>query len=127
MKTGPRTPWLALTILGAALGCMCLAWAVGTLHLQPPRCQFKALFGIPCATCGGTRCVLALTGGHLGEAFHWHPVLALLGILSPLALLWDLRRAWRGEPYPLPSGKWAPLTAATLLAATWLLQLARGL
>ena len=128
MRRGPRTPWVALTILGAALGCALLAWAVGRLHIQPPPCRFRELFGIPCLTCGGTRCALALAAGRLGEAFRWHALLALLATLSPLALLWDLRRAWRGDPYPpLPSGGWARLAAVALLVATWMLQLARGL
>ncbi len=128
MKAGPRAPWLALALLGAALACALLAWGVATLHLQPPPCPLKNLLGIPCATCGGTRCAMALANGQLREAFHWHPVLALLGLLSPLALLWDLRRAWRGDAYPdLPESCQARVGAALLLLGTWILQVARGL
>jgi len=101
---------------------------VGTLHLVPPPCPLKAHLGIPCATCGGTRCALALVNGHLREAFHWHPVLALLGLISPLALLWDLRRAWRRDAYPpLPESRLARGAAALLLVGTWILQVARGI
>lgn len=128
MKAGPRIPWLALGILGAALGAILLAWVIGTLRVVPPPCPLKANLGIPCATCGGTRCALALVSGHFREAFHWHPVLALVGCLSPLALLWDLRRAWRGEAYPpLPQSRLARVSAALLLVGTWILQVARGI
>lgn len=128
MRNGPRIPWLALAIGGGALACALLAWMVGALHVQLPACPLKATLGIPCATCGGTRCMLALAGGRLREAFHWHPVLALLGLLSPAALLWDLRRAWRGDAYPEPPQSWqARAVAALALVGTWILQVARGI
>ena len=91
-------------------------------------CLFKALTGFPCVTCGLTRCSLALLDGRLGEAFHWHPVAVLLLLASPLLVIWDLRRALRGEPYPPLPVRLAPrLAAVALLAGTWILQIARGL
>jgi hypothetical protein len=128
MRNGPRIPWLALALLGAALMAVCLAWAAESFPLLLPSCPLKTALGIPCATCGGTRCALALWKGHFREAFHWHPVLACLGLVSPLAALWDLRRAWRGEAYPpLPETWQARTAAALLLVGTWILQVARGL
>jgi len=128
MRSGPRLPWLALAVLGTALSGALLAWMVGTLHVALPPCPLKAALGIPCATCGGTRCALALASGHLREAFRWHPVLALSVLLSPVALLWDLRRAWRRDPYPpLPECWQARGAAMLLLVGTWILQVARGL
>ena len=128
MKTGPRVPWLALAVGGAASACALLAWAVGSLHVSLPPCPLKATLGIPCATCGGTRCALALAHGHLREAFHWHPLLAGLALLSPVGAAWDLGRAWRGQAYPaLPSGKGVRLAVVALWVGTWILQVARGL
>jgi hypothetical protein len=128
MNPGPRTPWLALGILGLAFTALVLARAVGTFHLQTPPCPLKALTGIPCATCGGTRCALALAAGNLREAFHWHPVLAAVALLSPVVLIGDLVRAWRRAPYPaLPENRWARLGGILLVAATWILQVARGI
>lgn len=91
MKPGPRFPWLAAGLVVAALLAVALTWALSALPVELPPCPLKETLGIPCATCGGTRCALALARGHLGEAFHWHPVLAFLALLSPLVLLWDLR------------------------------------
>lgn len=128
MKPGRRIPWLAIFVIAGAISAMVLSWAVATLHLRLPSCPLKVALGIPCLTCGGTRCAMALSGGHLGEAFHWHPLLAVLGILSPGVVLWDLRRAWRGDSYPeWPQGWPVRVAAAFLLAATWILQVARGI
>lgn len=128
MNKGTPIPWLALAILGLGLSAALLAWVIGSLHFTPPACPLKATLGIPCATCGGTRCALALVSGHFREAFHWHPVLALVGLLSPPALLWDLRRAWRRDAYPpLPESRLSRGAAALLLVGTWILQVARGI
>jgi len=88
----------------------------------------KSLCGIPCVTCGLTRCAMALSEGRWAEAFHWHPVAILLGLASPFAMGWDLRRAWRGKPCPsLPDSPAARLAVAGLLLGTWLLQIVRGI
>ena len=121
-----RVPWIALALAALAGLARLGAHAVAAGRLVLPPCPVKLLTGIPCATCGLTRCTLALAQGRLGEAFHWHPmaVLALGAIV--LAALWDLRRAWRREPYPaLPESDWARAGVAALLAGTWILQAAR--
>jgi len=123
-----RVPWLVLALLGGVAVFAVLAWVLENFSLGLPPCPLKATLGIPCLTCGGTRCGLALVGGHFREAFHWHPILAFFSLLSPLGVLWDLRRAWRGDAYPdLPQGRWVRITAVLLLAGTWILQVARGI
>ena len=123
-----RIPWLALGILGTALAAM-----VGARLLAPwpgllPACPLKSHVGIPCPTCGLTRCVMAAAGGHWAEAFHWHPVAVMLGLISPLAIGWDLRRAWTGAGYPpLPDSLPLRLGVAGLLLGTWVLQIVRGI
>lgn len=61
--------------------------AVGLLALSPwgerlaatlPACHFKALFGIPCLSCGTTRAALALARFELWQALVHYP-LATLG------------------------------------------------
>ena len=122
-----RVPWVALGALLAALG----VWAAG--FLQPvsallPGCAFKRLTGFACATCGLTRCVLALGRWDWASAFHWHPVAAGLATLLPLLVAWDLRRAWRGDAYPgLPDSQALRLSAWALLLGTWVLQVVRGM
>lgn len=123
-----RVPWLALGILGIAIAAFLSVRVLKYFPLLLPACPLKARLGIPCATCGLTRCVAALVEGHWGEALHWHPVTVILGILSPLAIAWDLRRAWTGQAYPpLPDSLPLRLGVAGFLAGTWLLQILRGI
>ena len=123
-----RIPWIALGGAAAA-GLVLLVAPLLRVHpgLMPP-CLFKAVTGHACMTCGLTRCCLALAQGRMAEAFHWHPVAALLVLASPLAVVWDCRRAWKSRPYPeLPEGRVPRWTFALLLAGTWILQAARGI
>ena len=122
-----RIPWVALGALLAGIG----AWAVS--FLQPvsnllPGCAFKRLTGFACATCGLTRSVMALGRGNWWEAFHWHAAAAALAGLLPVLVLWDLRRAWRGDCYPrLPDSRAARAAVWAVLLGVWALQVARGI
>jgi Protein of unknown function (DUF2752) len=122
-----RIPWAALAGLLAWVGAW-LAARLGPLADLLPGCAFKRLTGFACATCGMTRCALALGRGDWREALHWHPAAALLAALLPALALWDLRRAWRGDPYPrLPDTKGARLALWLVLLGIWALQAARGI
>lgn len=118
---------MALGTLLVAFG----AWASG--FLQPfsdllPGCAFKRLTGFACATCGLTRCVMALGRWDWGAAFHWHPVAAGVAVLLPAMAVGDLRRAWRGDPYPsLPDSRVARVSVWAILLAAWVLQWVRGI
>jgi Protein of unknown function (DUF2752) len=122
-----RIPWVALGALLAWLG----AWLAS--FLQPvsellPGCAFKRLTGFACITCGLTRCVMALGAWDWPTAFHWHPATTCLAALLPVAALWDLRRAWRGAPYPgLPDSWMARLAVWMVLIAIWASQVVRGI
>ncbi len=122
-----RVPWLALAGLGLAAGVV-LAGRLGPVGPLLPACVFKRTTGWACATCGLTRCLLALGRGDWAQAFHWHPAATLLVLLWPVAMVWDLRRAWRGEAYPaLPDSPLARMAAWGLFAVAWALQVARGI
>ena len=122
-----RVPWIALATLGLAFG-LWIATFLAPLAGLIPACPFKRITGFACATCGATRCLLALGQGHWREAFHWYPALAAVAALMPFAVLWDLRRAWRGDPYPaLPESRAARLAAWVTLAGIWALQVVRGI
>jgi hypothetical protein len=122
-----RIPWVALGALLAGFG----AWVA--TFLQPvsmllPGCAFKRLTGFACATCGMTRCVMALGRWDWREAFYWHPALTVVVALVPTLALWDLHRAWRSDPYPrLPDSKAARATIWLILLGVWALQVARGI
>lgn len=123
-----RVPWLAVALLAfAALG-----WGLTSLHSRGwfwiPPCPFKQATGLPCLTCGMTRCLVALSQGELRQAFHWHPVGTIGLFLLPLLGLWDLFRAVRGWAYPDPPERaWARLLVMGVLAGTWWIQLVRGM
>jgi hypothetical protein len=128
MTAARRVPWLALglALAGAA------AWTLGPILRAHPwllrPCLFKATTGLPCLTCGLTRCTLALLEGRPGEAFYWHPVAVVMVMLSPLLAAWDIHRAVKGRPYPpLPESLPPRLALAALLAGTWILQVVRGI
>lgn len=118
---------MALAFLLAGLG----AWAAS--FLKPvvdllPGCPFKRLTGFACATCGLTRCVMALGRWDWPEAIHWHPATAGLAALLPLLALWDLRRSWRNDPYPqLPDSRAFRVSVWLILLGIWGLQVARGI
>jgi hypothetical protein len=123
-----RVPWLAFSLLGTALALFAGARILGAWHLGLPPCPMKTITGIPCPACGLTRCVMALAQGRWTEAFHWHPVTVILGLLSPVAITWDLRRSWKGDVYPsLPDSLVLRLSVAGLLVGTWVLQIVRGI
>jgi hypothetical protein len=65
---------LFLTISCATAGS-CLLWLA--FGLPWPKCWFRQLTGIPCPTCGATRCAMALIHGHLGDALHRNPFIFL--------------------------------------------------
>ncbi len=117
---------MAVATLALALGL----W--GATFLAPwadllPACPFKRFTGLPCVTCGLTRCVLAAGQGRWGEALHWYPAAALL-IALPVAALWDLRRAWRNDPYPpLPRSRGTRAAAWAALLTVWAVQVARNI
>jgi hypothetical protein len=122
-----RIPWVALGALLAGFGARAGA-ALAPLAGLLPGCAFKRLTGFACATCGMTRSVVALGRWDWREAFHWHPALAVLAALLPALVLWDLRRAWRGDPYPpLPDSKASRVAAWVILLGIWVLQAARGI
>jgi hypothetical protein len=66
--------WLSASLV--SLG-MAVAWF--TLGLPWPVCVFHQLTGLPCLTCGMTRCGIEFFHGHFFAALKWNPlVFALL-------------------------------------------------
>ena len=64
--------WLTVSCFGAG-GLAVWLW----LHLPLPQCNFHALFGIPCLTCGSTRAARAFLHGQIWNAW----------LVSPLAIV----------------------------------------
>jgi hypothetical protein len=66
------------------------------------RCPFKALTGIPCATCGMTHAFVHLAHGELGAALAASPLGALLAALAWIFVVADAGRLALALPAPAP-------------------------
>lgn len=73
-----------LVWLGASLTSLGIAVAWFVLGLPWPRCVFHEVTGMPCVTCGMTRCAIQFFHGHFLAAFKWNPLVfaALCGVLA---------------------------------------------
>jgi len=76
---------LTLGVLGST-GLLGIAWLL--LGLPTPRCLFHAATGLPCLTCGGTRCVKNLLAGHVGAALAWNPLVFFGAALAAVFMLY---------------------------------------
>jgi uncharacterized protein DUF2752 len=71
--------WLSATLVSLGLAA---AWFV--LGLPWPRCVFHELTGLPCVTCGMTRCGIQFFHGHFLAALKWNPLVftVLCGVIA---------------------------------------------
>jgi hypothetical protein len=71
--------WLSVSVLSLGLAAGWLA-----LGLPWPRCVFHELTGLPCVTCGMTRCAIQFFHGNLLAALRWNPLVftALCGVMA---------------------------------------------
>jgi hypothetical protein len=76
-ETNHEAIWLAVSAGALAAASVWLA-----LGLPWPICVFHDLTGLPCLTCGATRCTMALLHGNVAAAWRWNPLafLALAGV-----------------------------------------------
>jgi Protein of unknown function (DUF2752) len=61
--------WLTASLVSLGLSA---AWL--TVGLPWPRCAFHDITGLPCITCGMTRCGIQFFHGHLLAALKWNPL-----------------------------------------------------
>src|SRR2546422_4320719 len=73
-----------LVWLSASLTSLGIAVAWFTLGLPWPVCIFHELTGLPCVTCGMTRCAIQFFHGHFLAASKWNPLVftALCGLTA---------------------------------------------
>ena len=76
-ETDHELIWLSVSLVSLALGA---AWL--TVGLPWPRCGFHDITGLPCMTCGMTRCGIQFFHGHFLAALKWNPLVfaALCGL-----------------------------------------------
>src|SRR5436309_12910664 len=68
-ETDPELIWFSVSLI--SLGAAIIWFALG---LPWPRCAFHDLTGLPCATCGMTRCAIQFFHGHFLAALQWNPL-----------------------------------------------------
>ena len=75
------------------------AWLWLRIGLPWPRCVFHECTGVPCLTCGATRCFLFLARGQFGAAFRMNPLAfcallasGLFAVYAAATLLFQLPR-----------------------------------
>ena len=96
-----------------------------------PACPFRAVTGLPCATCGMTHAFVALAGGRVGEALAASPAGALLAAAAWAYAALALARSALDLPWPArPERAWRALAAAgagaVALGWAWMLWRAGG-
>lgn len=100
---GDRRRWVGAWASAWVTLAMLLLWAgaVGLSLLvsirtgeDVPTCIFRRVTGVPCATCGGTRVVYALSRGDVWTALELNPLVASLVIAGPLVVGWVAWRSW---------------------------------
>jgi len=78
-ETDYELVWLCVTLVALS---MAAAWFA--LGLPWPRCVFHELTGLPCVTCGMTRCAIQFFHGHFFAALKWNPLVftALCSVMA---------------------------------------------
>jgi hypothetical protein len=71
--------WLSISVASFAAAAIWL-----TLGLPWPVCVFHQLTGLPCLTCGMTRCAIQFFHGHFLAALKWNPLIfaLLCGVIA---------------------------------------------
>ncbi len=97
----------------------------------PYPCPFRALTGLPCASCGMTHAFVLLAHGEALGAFAASPLGALLALGAWAYAAFDLVRVAAGVPLPRLGPRAARALAAAGVAAVianwgWLLHAAAG-
>jgi uncharacterized protein DUF2752 len=114
--------WFLFGSVALAVGCSTwFAWG-----LPWPKCWIHHLLGIPCPTCGSTRCALALARGDLRRAIALNPLMfsayaATIGfdLYASVVLLFELPRIRFGSlPAKIKRGLGTILVVA--IVVNWL-------
>ncbi|MGH8048768.1 MAG: DUF2752 domain-containing protein [Chthoniobacterales bacterium] len=124
----PEILWLLV------LGTMGVAGLVSLqLGVRMQRCLFHDLTGLPCPTCGGTRCLRNLIEGNFESALAWNPLVFLAAIACAIFMLYAitvvcfrlprlrLKCVSRRQSWLICAG------GALLLATNWIYLIWRGI
>jgi hypothetical protein len=112
---------------GAVLLCAAAAPFAPAVAKGLPPCPFHWLTGLPCATCGGTRALLALSRFDPGAAFLWNPLVTAGALAFALGGLIAFGLALAGREVRVPGPTLGLRVALTLaVASNWVFLVAAG-
>ena len=123
-----RRPGIPEAFALVAVASFLVARFVPVLDLHLP-CTFRAITGLPCASCGMTHAFVAMARGDGGAAWSASPLGALLAGGAWLYALLDLLRVAAGLPWPRLSGRaWRALAVSAVgaTALNWAWMILRG-
>lgn len=102
------------------------------LGLPWPRCTFHGLTGLPCLTCGMTRCAIQFFHGHFFAALAWNPLIfvalcaiALFNVYAAIVLVVRAPRV-RITSFTRSERKFACLLILGVLGINWIYLLAHA-
>lgn len=98
---GIRRPHAAPVMAGVLMATGCVALALVDPAGGPPICPFKAMTGLDCPGCGGTRAVHQLLNGHLMAALDLNVLAVLVLPLLAWAAFIGLTRGFGGPSWPM--------------------------
>lgn len=126
-ETDYELVWLFVSLASFALAVM---WF--KLRLPVPGCMFHAMTGLPCPTCGATRCMRAFFAGNFVGALLWNPLFFLVllaGVLfdcyAAVVLFLRLPRL-RFEKVPPRAAKAIRLAFVLLVSGNWMYLIRAG-
>jgi hypothetical protein len=117
IETSRRFP-APVIFLACVLAAIAIALTLGALQITLPACSLKRMTGIPCAFCGGTRCLQAIGHFHFAEAFWLNPLVTVAALAAmPIALISFVLPQWLDRMV-----RRIPLipVALTLFALNWI-------
>ena len=105
-------------------------WALGLDRIPLTLCLFKAMTGLPCPTCGGTRALGRLAAGDVAGAVAMNPLAALGAAALAAWALADLVLLSSGRAVSLevsgPAGRALRVAVPAALLLNWLDLVAAG-
>jgi Protein of unknown function (DUF2752) len=115
-----RRPVFAPLVAGGILLSGCVALAIVDPTHGPTICPFKAVTGLDCPGCGGTRAAHKLLTGHVFAALSYNALAVVLLPFLAWGLFASLVRSMGGPTLPVAglNRRWATVGFAIVIAFT---------
>jgi hypothetical protein len=119
-----------LALLGVSVGVLAGGAIWLTFGLPWPRCLFRSVTGLPCFSCGVTRCTISLVHGNFLTAWQWNPLgfvavcaLILFDLYAAIVIIGRMRRL-RVVDWTAREKRFTRILVASALALNWIYLLA---